>query len=89
MHEISTCILIMKEIQNGSPGNCYCTADVGMAVIMEELGAISKCLPEWLITPDTVQKFDFSLENKQKLSPDCMIAEITHEEIDRALKKRT
>jgi hypothetical protein len=44
MHEISTCILIMKEIQNGSPGNCYCTADVGMAVIMEELGAISKCL---------------------------------------------
>jgi hypothetical protein len=42
--------LIMKEIQNGSLGNFYCMADVGTAVFMEELGANSKRLPEWLIT---------------------------------------
>jgi TRAP-type uncharacterized transport system substrate-binding protein len=30
----------------------------------------------------------FSPEKKQKLRLDCMIAEITHDEIDRALKKR-
>jgi hypothetical protein len=42
--------LIMKEIQNGSLGNFYCMADVGTAVVMEELGANSKRLPEWLIT---------------------------------------
>jgi hypothetical protein len=36
-----------------------------------------------------MQKFDFSPENIQYLRPDCMIVEITHEEIDRALKKRT
>jgi hypothetical protein len=71
--------LIMKEIQNGSLGNFYCTADVETAVVMEELGADSKRLPEWLITPDTMQKCDFSPENKQKLRPDCMIVEITHE----------
>jgi hypothetical protein len=62
-------------------------ADVGTAVVMKELGANSERLPEWLITPNKMQKCDFSPENKQKLSPDCMIVEITHEEIDRALKK--
>jgi hypothetical protein len=46
--------LIMKEIQNGSLGNFYCMADVGTAVVMEELGANSKRLPEWLITPNTM-----------------------------------
>jgi hypothetical protein len=78
--------LIMKEIQNGSLGNFYCMADVGTAVVMEELGANSRRLPEWLITPNTMQNCVFSSENKQKLRPDCMIVEITHEEIDRALK---
>jgi hypothetical protein len=62
---------------------------VGTAVAMEALGAQSKRLPEWLITPNTMQKCDFSPENKQKLRPDCMIVEITNDEIDRALKKRT
>jgi hypothetical protein len=83
--------LIMKETQNGSLGKIYCMADVGTAVVMAELGAYSKRLPEWLITPNTMQKCDFSPENhcKQKLRPDCMIVEIAHEEIDRALKKRT
>jgi hypothetical protein len=52
--------LIMKEIQNGSLGNFYCTADAGTA-------AQSKRLPEWLITPNTMQKCEFSPENKQKL----------------------
>jgi len=42
--------LIMKEIQNGSLGNFFCTADVGTAVAMEELGAGSKRLPNWLVT---------------------------------------
>jgi hypothetical protein len=64
-------------------------ADVGTAVVMEELGVNSKRLPEWLITPNTMQKCDFSPEIKQKLGPDCMIVEITHEEFDRALKKKT
>jgi hypothetical protein len=36
-----------------------------------------------------MQKCEFSPENKQKLRPDCMTVEIMHEEIDRALKKRT
>jgi hypothetical protein len=81
--------LIMKEIQNGSLKNFYCTADVGTAVVMEELEANSKRIPEWLITPNAMQKFDFSPENKQKLRPDCMIVEITNDEIDRVLKKRT
>jgi hypothetical protein len=44
---------------------------------------------EWLITPNTMQKFVFSFENKRKLRPDCMIVEITNDEIDRALRKRT
>jgi hypothetical protein len=79
----------MKEIQKGSLGNFSCMADVGTAVLMEELGANSKRLPEWLITPNTMQKCDFSPENIQKLRPDCMIVEITHEKIDRALKKGT
>jgi hypothetical protein len=81
--------LIMIEIQNGSLGNFYCTADVGTAAVMEELVANSNRLPEWLITPNTMQKCEFSPENKEKLRPDCMIVEITHDEIDRALKKRT
>jgi hypothetical protein len=71
--------LIMKEMQNGSPENFYCMTDVyvGTAVVMEDLGANSKRLPEWLITPNTMRKCDFSPENKQKLRPDCMIVEIT------------
>jgi hypothetical protein len=81
--------LIMKEIQNGSLGNFYCTADVGTAVAIEELGAKSKSLPEWLIKPNTMQKCDFSPENKQKLRPDCMIPEITNDDVDRAPKKQT
>jgi hypothetical protein len=81
--------LIMKEIRNGSLGNFYCTADVGTAAVMEELGANSKRLPEWLITPNTLQKCEFSPETKQKYRPDCMIVEIAYDEIDRALKKRT
>jgi hypothetical protein len=62
-----------------------------MTVVMEELGANPKPLPEWLITPwpDIMQKCDFPLENKQQLSSDRMIVGITHEEIDKALKKRT
>jgi hypothetical protein len=80
---------IMKEIKNGSLGNFYCTADVGTAVAMEALGAQSKRLPEWLITPNTMQKCDFFPENKQKVRPDCMIVDITNNEIDGALKKRT
>jgi hypothetical protein len=36
-----------------------------------------------------MQKFVFSFENKRKLRPDCMIVEITNDEIDRALRKRT
>jgi hypothetical protein len=51
-------------------------ADVGTAVVMEELGAKYKRLPEWLITPTTMQEYDFSPENKQKLRPDCMIVDI-------------
>jgi hypothetical protein len=71
------------------PGNFYCTADVETAGTLEELGAESKRLPEWLITPNTMQKCDFSPENKQKLRPYCMIVDITNNEIDGALKKRT
>jgi hypothetical protein len=56
---------------------------------MEELGAKSKRIPEWLLTPNTMQKCNFSPENKQNLRPDCMIVEITNDEIDMALKKRT
>jgi hypothetical protein len=55
---------IMKEIQNDSMGNLNCTADVGTAVTMEKLMANSKRLPEWLITLDTMQKYDFPPENK-------------------------
>jgi len=80
--------LIMKEFQNGSLGNFYWTADVGTAVAMEEVGADSKRLPTWLVTPDTMQNCDFSPDNKQKLRPDCMIVEITQIEIERAFKKR-
>jgi hypothetical protein len=80
--------LIMNETQNGSLGNFYCTTDVGTAVAMGELGAKSKRLTEWLITPNTLQKCDFSPENEQKL-PACIIMETTHDEIDMALKKRT
>jgi hypothetical protein len=79
--------LFMKEIQNGSLGSFHCTADVGMAVVMEKLGANSERLPEWLITPFTMQKCAVSPNNEQKLLPDCMLVEITHEEIDRALKE--
>jgi hypothetical protein len=57
--------LIMKGIQNGSLGNFYCTADVGTAAVMEELGATSKRLPEWLITPNKMQRCEFPPENKQ------------------------
>jgi hypothetical protein len=81
--------LMMKEIQDRILGNFYCTADVRTAMAMEELGAKSKRLPEWLITPNAMQKCDSSPENEQKLRPDCMIVEVTHDEIDRALKKRT
>jgi hypothetical protein len=56
---------------------------------MVELGAYSERLPEWLITPKTMQNCNFFPENKQKLLPDCMTLEITHDEIDRAFKKRT
>jgi hypothetical protein len=55
---------------------------------MEELGAKYKSLPKWLITPNTMQKCDSSSENKQKLRPDCMIVEITNDEIARAIEKR-
>jgi hypothetical protein len=71
-----------------SLGNFYCTADVGTAMAMEAFGAQSKSLPGWLITPYTMQKCDFSPENKQKLRPDCIIVVITNDEIDRTLKKR-
>jgi hypothetical protein len=54
---------------------------------MEEHGANSKRFPKWLITTDTMQKCNISPENKKKLLPDCKIMEITHDEIDRALKK--
>jgi hypothetical protein len=37
--------LIIREIQNGSLGNFYCTADVGTAVAIEDLGATSKRSP--------------------------------------------
>jgi hypothetical protein len=74
---------------SGKKGNFYCTADMGTATVMEEFGATSKRLPEWLITPNTMQTCKFSPENKQKLRPGCMIVEITHDEIDRALNKRT
>jgi hypothetical protein len=60
--------LIVKEIQNGSLRIFYCTADVGTTVVMEELGATSKRLPEWLITPDTMQKCDF-LPKTNKITP--------------------
>jgi hypothetical protein len=59
--------LIMEEIQNGSPGYFYCTADLGTAVVMIELG--DKRLPEWLITPNTMQKLDFSPEKQTKTTP--------------------
>jgi hypothetical protein len=56
---------LVKEIHNGSLGNFYCMADVGAAVVMEEPGAKYKRLPEWLITPDTMQKCDFSLRTNK------------------------
>jgi hypothetical protein len=47
-------------------------------------------MPEWLITLNTVQKCHFSPNNKQtpRPGPDCIIVEIAHDEIDRALKRR-
>jgi hypothetical protein len=45
--------LVMREDQNGGLG--ICTADVGTAVIMEDLRANSDRLPEWLVTPAGVQ----------------------------------
>ena len=50
----------MKEIRHGSMGNYYCTADVGTAEAMLDLGATSKRLPDWLLTPETMQKAKFS-----------------------------
>jgi hypothetical protein len=55
----------------------YCTTNVRL---MEERMDNSKCLPEWLITPNTLcttQKCDFSPENKQKPLTELMIVEIT------------
>jgi hypothetical protein len=36
--------LIMRSNQNGSLGNFYCTADVGTAVVMRELGRTTRLL---------------------------------------------
>ena len=71
--------LIMKEIQKGGMGSYYCTADVGTADVMTELGADSKRLPDWLITTETMHKHDFLPEDKPKLRPDCMIVEVPHQ----------
>jgi hypothetical protein len=49
------------------------------------LGLKYQSLPEWLITPNTVQKYDFSPE-KKNLRPDCMIVEITNDDIDGLLR---
>jgi hypothetical protein len=80
--------LIMKEIQNGSHGNfyVYCTATGNGCGIGR---TTSKRLPEWPITTNTMHACDFSPKNKEKLHPDCMIGEITRDEIDRALKNRS
>ncbi len=78
----------MKEIHNGSLGNFYCMAVMGTTVAMEDLGADSKRLPNWLVTPDTMQKCDFSPPNKQYRRPDCMIVEITQDEIEKAFTKQ-
>ena len=37
--------LIMKDIQKGGMGSFYCTADVGTADALEELGASAKAPP--------------------------------------------
>ena len=71
--------LLMKEIQKGGMGSFYCTADVGTAEVMEELGADSKRLPDWLITTETMHKHGFPSEDKRKLRPDCMVVEVPHQ----------
>jgi hypothetical protein len=49
------------------PGKFYCTADVGMAVAKKELrGNSFKMPPGWLITPDTLQKCNISLDNNKR-----------------------
>lgn len=52
---------------------------------MKDLGANSKCLPRWLITPDTSEKKNSA--NYQPLRPDCVIVGTTQDELDKALKK--
>ena len=56
-------------------GNVYCTAD-STAEAMEELGAGSQRLPDWLVTAEIRQKCGFDPQHKHKLRPDCMIVEV-------------
>ena len=52
--------MILDKIQTGSMETCYYTADSGTAETVLDLAARSKRLPDRPLTPETMQKADFS-----------------------------
>ena len=71
---------VLKAINQGKHGSYLKIADIGRDELTGDLGVISKRVPEWLVTDDTLQECDLPADRRHVLRPDILLVEVTHDE---------
>ena len=71
---------MLKAINQGKHGSHLKIADTGRDELTNELGVISKRVPDWLVSNENLQECDLPQERRHKVRPDILLVEVTHAE---------
>ena len=70
----------LKAINQGRHGSCLKNADIGRDELTSNLSGVSKRVPTWVVTDDTLQRCDLPADRRHVLRLDILVVEVTHAE---------
>ena len=71
---------MLKAINQGRHGSYLKIADIGRDELTNDLGVISKRVPDWLVSNEILQECDLPPERPHIQRPDILLVEVTHAE---------
>ena len=72
--------LIFKSVAKGDHGGYYTIADIGRAVLVEDMEVSAKRVPSWLLHDSCLERADIDPADRNRLTPDIMLVEMTQSE---------
>ena len=71
---------VLKAINQGRHGSYLKIADIGRDELTNDLGVVSKRVPDWLVFNEILQECDLPPERRHILRPDILLEEVTRAE---------